>query len=229
MNGSNGPGSSYGRSSLRPSSGGGGVVIWNAAKSGANSEHRGSSNSPARSTALTSTSSSPAAPSASPSTPSALQAAVDQTHELEQKYAQEASEQIKQIHIQAGARRREIMAQINGSSGGSGRHQSGGRRHNNGYNGMNDELKRQLTQESTFEQKQVESIQKQYEAKERAIQEAVQHLAAHYDAGGNGSLPRLGATKNDLHVQNYEINDTSTGAEIPLMASPKSLHGTPTH
>ena len=126
------------------------------------------------------------------------------------------------------------MAQISannqyGSSGGSGRHHNGGRRHNNGYNGMNDELQRQLTQESTFEQKQVESLQKQYETKERAIQEASQHLAAHYDAGRNGSLPRLGATKNDLHVQNYEINDTATGAEIPLMASPKSLHGTPTH
>jgi hypothetical protein len=61
-------------------------------------------------------------------------------------------------------------------------------------------------------------------SKERAIHDAADHLAAHYDVSGNSSVPRLGATKNDLHVQNYEINDTASGAEVPLVATPKSLY-----
>jgi hypothetical protein len=173
------------------------------------------------------------ASSGNSSIPPALQAAADQKQELEQKFAQEESEQIQRIHTETFARRREISAQIsannqNNSYSGYGRHRGGshggGTRRNNGSNGANDDLQRQLTREATFEQKQVESIQKQYQAKERAIQDASDHLSAQYDASGNGSVPRLGATRNDLHVQNYEINGTASGAEVPLVAIPKSLH-----
>jgi hypothetical protein len=242
MGGGGGQGGSYGRgrwnnsgsSSSSPSSGGPVITIWNSPKSGAGSESL-TKQGQAHSVSSAAASIRPPAATSSAttsSTPPELQAAADQTHEMEQKFAQEASEQTQQIHARAAARRREISAQISANNQNNsinyGRHRGGNRgngtRSNNNSNGANDYLRRELNQESTFEQKQVESIQKQYEAKERAIHDAADHLAAHYDVSGNSSVPRLGATRNDLHVQNYEINDTASGAEIPLVATPKSLH-----
>ncbi len=242
----NRPGSSNAFGSSQPS--GGGVVIWNAPSS--NAARKASSNLPAQTTSSLSSSSSSSskttvsvfggasatqAVSAS-ATPPELQAAFEQTHELEQQYAHEASEQIQRIHAEASARKRQIGAQISANNQGNSysgyggrRKRNGGRRRNSYSNGANDYLQKQLSQESTYEQKRIESVQKEYQAKERAVEDAAQHLSSHYDPSGSSSVPRLGATRNDLHVQNYEINDNASGAEVPLMASPKSLRSLPAH
>jgi hypothetical protein len=170
----------------------------------------------------------------SPSTKTQTEAsrkAADQASELEQKYEQEAEQKIQMIRDESAKRRRDIQDQISSQqqSTNGGNHGYGGRgRHGRGgnyrqTNSQNDYLQRQMQAESDSEERQIRSVQAQLAEKQKAIRTASLNFAAHLNTPSGSNESRFAATKNDLHVQNYEIKDSPTGEDVPLMATPKKL------